>query len=69
MLTFVTVDQYIACTMPLQYRSVMTLKKCNRIMIGLWTIVCLFELPLSITMGQSSLEKPRMYLDISLDTL
>ncbi|XP_063693815.1 uncharacterized protein LOC134825491 [Bolinopsis microptera] len=63
MLTFVIVDQYIACTMPLQYRSVMTLKKCNRIMILLWTIVCLFELPLLITMGGAK-DKGPSYFDL-----
>ena len=53
MLTFIIVDQYIACTLPLRYRCVMTLNKSSRIIICLWAVAGIFELPLFIAIGTS----------------
>ena len=52
MLTLVIVDQYVACTLPLRYRSVMTLYKSNRILMGTWAAAAVLEIPLLITIGR-----------------
>lgn len=61
MLLFVIVDQYIACTMPLRYRIIMTLNKCTRITAGIWLVMSLFELPLLISMGRIHGDGPAYY--------